>query len=750
MKALQFRALSLIIIIMQKICLAAIILLAVLLRFIGINPGFPPIHEDEGITHSQGIAMILERSLDPKNGYGLPYNYPIVVPLVNAFSYLIFFIPLWSLGYLLFHLGDVINLISSNNITALSGVFEQNVLGLGKINVVFWGRYVTAFFGAGVVILSYLLGRKLFDSNFICLLGSFLVAINYRQVLNSHLGLPDIYNSFFLLLALYQIVNLWGKSTLKNYILSGVAVSLYFSTKFQFFALPPLVIVLLFLSLQQKSWSLRIKHLFSKKLFLMIMVMIVTAMVLNIFHIIHWRETLEEVGYSALKYRYGRLELDFYSISYLYHYGIGPLMSWSLIFGIILSLIFKFKQSIFLLSASIPFLIMMIYFTGGGFYTRNFVTVTPILLFFSSFAIFAFWKFIGKYSKFIGIVVILPLLFFLSWESLANSIVVPLEYSQEWNYRLTQKWLGKNLPFGANVITHDSIPLSENKFKVFKAKNINDYILPELQKDGINFAVVNLTSFQDQFFWWMLGDAETTFRFWLKPEKILNNTPDAKVIWELKKHIVFEALNPWQAPDQNFLVIKVPPRLDFKEGTKIYEENFNGAGEWKSENDGFGDLSDLKWDPDNGYKSRGSLKIPLSGKGKYSQRFTSQKIPVKVGYSYKINGWLKTSQILEKADRDGFLGVDFISEEGETIDAALSSRVYNTSEWLSKEIIAAAPESAKDMQLFFQTFSSNVTLWLDDVEVRESREEGNLKKESLFDSRFIPEEHLFLNSNGGM
>lgn len=734
---------------MQRVLLVGIFLLAVFLRFIGTNPGFPPIHEDEGITHSQGIAMILEHSLDPKYGYGLPYNYPIIVPLINAISYLLFFIPLWVLGYLLFHFTDIVSLVLNGHFTQLGGIFEQNILGLGRLNVVFWGRYVTALFGVGVVWMSFLVGKKLFRSNFIGLVASLFVAINYRQVLNSHFGLPDIYNAFFLLVALYRIIKLWEKSVAKNYLLTGISIALYFSTKFQFFALPPLLFVLIFLSLRKGSLDQRIKIFFQKNFFLMIIVMILTALILNVFHIINWRETLEQVGYSVLKYRYGRLQIDFYSISYLYHIGLGPIMSWSLVIGVVLGLIFRSKETLFLLAAAIPFLVMMVYFTGGGFYTRNFITIIPILLIFSALGVFNIWTFIQSYSKKGGVVVCIFILSLLSIESLNNSFVVPLEYFQQWNYKLTQQWLGQNLNQGSIVVAHARFPLSK-KVNLMEAKKADDYFLAEMQDKGVNFAIINLNSFQDNFFWWMLGDSKETLKFWQKPTIILNNTPLAKMILELKKYVVFEALNPWQAPDENFLVVKVPSTKEFKLGKIIYQNNFDDNNDWMAVNDGFGDLSNFSWDNNVGSNHQGSLKISPSGKGKYSQRFTSKTVPIKSDYLYKIKGSILSSGMNGSVERDGFMGVDFLSEEKKILDVTLSGRGISVGNWEQKEIVALAPDDAKFLQLIFQTVSSTTTLWFDDVEVWESSSSVPQERMGYIDSHFKPEEHLFLNSNGGM
>lgn len=730
---------------MQRIILVIIILIAIVLRFVGTNPGYPPIHEDEGITHSQGIAMLLEHSLNPQNGYGLPYNYPIIVPLINAIFYGVIFIPMWTLGYLFFHFPEVASAIINGHFSQVGGIFEQNILGLGKINVVFWGRYVTAFFGVLVVWLSYKFGKRLFRSDLVGILGAFFVAINYRQVLNSHFGLPDIYNAFFLLFSLYQINRLWEKPVAKNYLLAGFSVSVYFSTKFQFFALPPLVLVLFFLVLQHKKRLSWVKNNLKNNFPLLLLALLVTAIGLNIFHLLHWQETLEQVGYSALKYRSSRMQLDFYPISYLYHIGIGQVTSILSLIGIILGFVYKFKQTFFLLSVVVPFVLAMVYVTGGGFYTRNFVTIIPILLIFSALAIFQLKEIVKRYSKIGSFLICFLMIVFVGKEMQTNSLMVPWEYSQSWNTKILQRWLGQNLLGGSVVIADSRIPISSQKVKVIEAESVNSYFLADLQNQGINYAVINLNSFQDNFFWWMLGNTEETLNFWHKPTAILNNTPLAKMIFELKKYVVFEVLNPWQAPDENFLVIHIPEKKEFDQGQTVYTSNFE-RNDWFIVNDGFGDLKNLYLDRDIGFNQKGALKISLSDKGKYSQRFVSPLISAEGGYLYRVNGQILSSGV----EQNGLIGIEFLSEKEELVDIALSGKIGNTSGWSMTEIVAMAPLNTKFFRLFFQSLSSETILWLDDIEVWQSVKKATLDEGLYVHSRYKPDEHLFLNSNGGM
>src|SRR5579864_6065904 len=73
-----------------------IIILAAFLRFGGIYPSFPPYHPDEGMSYEQGIYIIKENTLDA-HGYSLALAYPSLIPIINAFAFKFFFIPLsWT------------------------------------------------------------------------------------------------------------------------------------------------------------------------------------------------------------------------------------------------------------------------------------------------------------------------------------------------------------------------------------------------------------------------------------------------------------------------------------------------------------------------------------------------------------------------------------------------------------------------------------------------------------------------------
>jgi len=708
--------------------LGGILMMAVLLRFVGIRPGYPPIHADEGITHSQGLAMILERSLNPKHGYGLPYNYPIVVPLVNAFFYLFFLIPV----SLLLRIGRVASMIGESGWIefgqkGIYDLFENDIFGAGWINVVYWGRYVTALFGVGVVVLTYKLARQMFDEK-VALVSSFLAAINYRMVLNSHFGLPDIYNSFFLLLSLWLIFRLWESQSLKNYLLAGAGVAVFFSTKFQIYSGFALGAVLAFLFFRRKS---SVKYLLG-----LIGVMAGLVLVLNIFHIVHWQETVAQVHDSALKYKIGQNRLDPYSYYYLYRIGLGEAAAILVLVGMGLMVVKETWRAMFLLVVIAPFFWMMTYYSGGGFYTRNFVTVIPILLIFAGQGV----VYLGE-KRFLVTVALLGVV---ACQSLGNSLVVPAAYSRPWNRSALGEWVEENIGDGSVVLTDKITELPEGRLRVRRAEKSSDYFMAEMRERGVEWVVINTDWINRSYYWWMGPGGVLGFGNLRRPDGILENTLVAKMMEELGSYVVFEELNPWQAPDTNYLVVRIPERAVMGSGELAYHEEFGAGERWIAENDGFGEMENFVW-------RHGALGIIDGGGGYYSQRFRSGKIGIDGGGVYKVVGKMRAEKNLSWEERDGILGVNFYSGDDLFLTSALASRLSGSSEWQEKEIVVEAPGDAKYLEIFFQVDGFyKSSFWLDEVWVwRGERLAGGGETEYI-DSKFNLGEHLFPYSHGGM
>lgn len=592
---------------MKKIILLLIVILAISLRFIGAAPGYPPYHSDEGISYSAAVEMIKHNDLDP-----LRYDYPAVVPLSNFISFKLLFMPFHWAKFYLTNLGNILDgfLRIPLDEHTYKRVFQLQILGEREVNALFWGRYVTATFGIGIVLLTYLIGRKLFDWK-TGILAALLVCVNYRQVLNSHLGLPDIYNAFFLLLAFLMSLHVLEKPTRKTYLLAGIAAGLSFATKYQFFSFAPLLITHLYLTFQKDGIKEKIKFLFKPEALLIPVTIAFVFIALNPYMFIKIEETIAWMSSVSGKYRVGLRKLDLYSIAYLYHIGIGPITSLLVLLGIVIALVRYLKKSILLLSVVVSFLYITIYYTGGGYYTRNFVTIIPFFLLFAGIALATIFDFF-KRVKVIGLIVVLLFVSFVTYENLRNSVVVPQEYSKQWNYKIVEKWVTENIPQGSRVAAHSSVVIPPGHVERLPYDFDPAFSIEEFKELNADYAIANLDWATSDFYWWMTVGSGN-FKYWNKPVDELSRTYPALTIKELSSFAIYSEINAWQAPESNFIVAKIP-KYEVSNKEKVASFNNLSKG-WKSDPievsdwEGFYMDFDLKVESVDGLKRDGYVYI---------------------------------------------------------------------------------------------------------------------------------------------
>lgn len=566
--------------VMKKVILVLILILAMALRVIGTSPGYPPYHSDEGISYSSAVDMIKNKNLDPTR-----YDYPALVPLANFFVFKTIFIPVWWVKFYLINLGGIlegfINLPLDEH--AYKKAFQLEVLGERELNALFWGRLTTAIFGVGVVYLLYLVVRKTYGEN-TALVASLLVAVNYRQVLNSHLGLPDIYNAFFLLLAFLATLKLLEKPTASRYLVVGITCGLSFSVKYQNFSFFPLLLSHVFISLRQTTWKQRVRTFFATRAFLVPIVVILTVLLANPYHFIKIEQLIDQLSYVSTKYIPGKNIFDIYPYSYLYHIGIGQLTSIFVVLGLLVSLarMKEYKKLLLILSLITPFFFVMTYYSQGGFYTRNFVTITPFLLIFPAIFIA---RIVSKLPRLVKPLLMMALTAILAYENLVNSIVVSKEYTKPWNFRVVSGWLLKNLPPTSKVSAHSSVPIPVESVERLSYDFHLAFSLEEFRDEGADYVILNTDWVTNDFYGWMGGRKKDKFRYWNKPIDELERSYSAMAIREVSDYAVYSAINPWQAPDSNFIVSKVP-RFKLLERVKAKDFSINSevkVGGWQSD-----------------------------------------------------------------------------------------------------------------------------------------------------------------------
>ncbi len=733
--------------------LVVILIVAALLRFVGTKPGYNQFHADEGISYSAAVSMIKNRNLDP-----LRYDYPALVPLINYVFFKTVFIPLYWGRYYFENISRIVDGTVHIPIAPLEAkkIFQVFILGERERNALFWGRYVTALFSLGNVFLTYLLAKKLFNKK-VGLISAFLLAFNYKHVMNSHIGLPDIYNAFFVLLSFLMAVNIWRKPNFKYYLLAGVVAGLSFSVKYQIFGIIPILVAHLFQTIQNRKFDL--KKLINFKIVILLLSVPAVFFLINPYHLVNLEEALKILKYVSLKYALGTNKLNLYPFSYFYHVDLGPFEFVLVFAGLGIAIVKKHVQKLLLLlSFLFPLLYFMAYYSNGGFYVRNFINTVPIFLLFAGLAIWQIFELLKRFwGVRAGIIVLFPLLLATVFIPARNAIINSYFYTKPWNYDVMRPWIQNNLPKSAVVASHpfDAVNLGiTNKRTEFVEDGA--YSLNEHRDNGVDYVLVDSGGVSMPFYFWMSYGFNEASLFWNKPLDMMRNTFPGIVAEELFRYQVRTATKPWQAPDHQLILAKLFnwPVTEYGEVQK-YEFD-NELGNWSI----FGkdNKSDLNYvfAKQVGRTKTGSISF-LPSSARYSTaRITSEKISVKEGHLYKVSGFLRTEKKLDPSEREGFIRVDFYGENPNLdkvgIITSVSSRVYGTDDCVKKEVVERAPDSAKYLTVSFQVYHTLATkVWLDDVQISESvNRVDNIIAKAPYTNNKIDLNYLYPNSQGNL
>lgn len=723
-----------------------IILIAVVVRFIGIYPSYPPDHPDEG-GYGSSIEMIYNQNFDP-----MRYDYPSGVALIQLLFFKLFFIPLgWAL-YFLTHIGDILDGTVRLNIDSLDYILKHDIVGTRQIRVLIWGRLITALFGTLIILLTFLVSRKCYGW-WAAIASSFFVAVNFREVLNSHIGLPDIYNAFFLMLAVLFLIHLVDKPLLKNYLLAGLTTAFYICIKFQVFTVIPLILIHIYHSSQQSKNQIRrfVICLFSKKFILAMLLIPLIVVAMNPYHLINFEKFRNIQIEQMEKYRSGTYMLDGYPFAYLYHHALGSITSSLVILGIIISLVKINWKSLILLSVIGQFFYIFTYYSGGGFYTRNFVTIIPLLLVFAGIPFQFLMMWLKEHiNRTIGIVVLCIILVIVSWGNIRKSITVVATYSKPWNITIIRTWLEQNIPEDAKVSAHSNVPLSIKDDQRFSYDFHQSFSIDEFIEEGeTDYAVTNFAWATGDFYWWMtVPSKDFMAHYWNKPVDIMEYSYPAIAIRELEPYVVFTVFKPWVAPDTDFMVVKVPKFIVGDKKLKeqyLFEKDTNG---WEKTGNFWLPADILKW-------KKGNLVINQAAVPLVSVRWRSPVIEVRDWLGFVVDFKIQ-DQTTDKLGKGSYIFTSFYRSKEDALQARnrvgvrVSSRTSVPNEWLNKQLIGPIPSEAQFMTINFASYDSTYSVGsISKVNVYEAKVGVDL--DGIKTKQFhIDDNNLFPNSHGNL
>ncbi|NCN58636.1 hypothetical protein COW99_01820 [Candidatus Roizmanbacteria bacterium CG22_combo_CG10-13_8_21_14_all_38_20] len=734
--------------------LVLILLLSLFVRLYGDFPGYSENHPDEILGYGTAVHMFYN-NLEPNS-----FDYGGGRPLILLIVFKLLFLPI-QYAKLLFTNSELFLKFLLHGGAHSYPEYSDILFGRNLISALYWGRYINAVVGALTVVITYLLAKIMFNKR-VGLLAAFFLAFNFRHVLSSHIGVPDVFNGFFTAFSLYASFLLFKKNTTRNYLFAGLIAGICVSIKYQFFHLFPLFLAHLFWVYKTKRFS----YLFDKKIFLAGFVVIVIFAILNPFLIFNLEQFFRESRYNYLRYQMGIVSFRPYSYFYLYHWGLGEIISIASILGGIV-LLFKEKIRLFFLLFFIaPFFFFMTIYSVGGIYTRNFTTVIPLVVIIAAYFFDWLYKFLKVRNVFFAYSILFVLIAVANFTQTKDSFVLSYYYAKPRNSDVLVKWIEDYILSEVVVRNYPLDLSSENRTILNQAiQNKNIKMLPwsyntgpsslaEFQEEEIDFAIINDAPFQSITYWWRLWTFDSMIKYSDVPFDFIMNGFHGLSLAELMNYSVAEFYKPYQAVSaNNYLVFKIPGKIT-DVGERINEFHFN------SEEDTWTLTGELKFSPgvfnfvsSDGKEEEGSIAITGGGQVRSTSRIASFPIPVMPGKIYTVRGWIKNAPIILDVEKDAFLRLDFYNSKEDLGElgtrVAISARVPISDEWVLREVSAKASKEAQYMTVSFQREiqTQGFLSYLDDVEVFEGGLEPVEKfKEIPYIKPTIQKEDIYSNS----
>lgn len=706
---------------LRLLILGVILLIALFLRILAAKPGFPPIHPDEPVVYSIAKRMIVSRSLNPER-----YDYPTLSMLINALFYQSFFLPLAITKTALLHPGAFLQ-----NLGSFESFVKDYVLR-GQVDpVLFWGRYVSVFFGTATVLMLYLLAKEAFNES-VGLVAAFLLAVNYRHLIASVLALPGVFNTFMQTSAFYLFLLLLRQPSRKKYLFSGLLIGLVLATKYQMMIFFPFFLVHFFVSLKEERTKEFFKKLFGKDFFLALIVIPIIFFLTNPYILIDFQNALEWILWTGKRYEAGVIRWRITPLWYLYETILTRPVTWAAILGVFLGFVQKkyWPKTISLFSFILLFFFVLLVYTHGGIYGRSFTPLVPFILIFTALSVVELSR---KKILLAGLITLL-----ISFVSIKNSLITSSFLAKDWNLNCAKRWMLENLSRESKVGIVSPTPMDafvrkKAEWVFFEPKE--DFTLSEVQKSGIDYLVINLNALDSNFVNWINADN----LFWEMPSDVFDNSLTGLVFKQLSHYSVKQCFKPWQVPEHNFLIVKVPVKkepadLDLVKFYSFDEKKGELPTGWQVRTVRPTVVEGFSWESGKVCQKGGCLKAAAGSSPPFQPvRFVSEAIPIKPGKKYLVEAWIKAEKNLESQERDGFLRIDFYPDEklinGERgIIAAVSARVWGDKSWQEKSVEEVAPGGAKFMRISLQHQASNCGFFFDEIKLYETTATEEEKK----------------------
>lgn len=446
-------------------------------------------------THASGIALSLVllvalvlRLVGLR--FGLPYIYhpdePAIIGPVRVMMQTGDFNPHWF-NWPSFYIYIQLAVASARYFYGVSkGQFDA-VTGMAMQHFYPAGRLATVLFGVATVYLVFLVGRRLFSKS-VGIVAALLLAVSFLHVKDSHYITVDVPATFFVLLSFFFSLLIFQEGKLKDYLFAGLFAGLAASTKYNG--------ILILLSLFGAHFLGKQKPYLNRKLAVGVLSAAFGFLIGNPYALLDLPNFLNGVAFDIYHYTHGHLGYEgsnnwLFYLNYLFREGVGPGIFISAVGGLVLILV---KRDIKLLFVS---LFPLIYFILISNYKVRFVrNIMPVIPFLSLVAAYFFlegfrWlKERTALNKIVDYMIFGILLLAVIAVPFIRSLQFDIGSSLLPTRTLAAAWIEKNIPKGSKIAANEyGPPLGDDH--VVSTGNLTDYPFQFYRERGYDYLVLS-------------------------------------------------------------------------------------------------------------------------------------------------------------------------------------------------------------------------------------------------------------------
>ena len=526
----------------NNVILLLILLIAVLVRFVGIDWDLPCAYNVDGYYVIDQVRLAFEK----QDLTWYDFKYP------GLYTYIL------ALGYRIYYFFG-----------SLLGTFRTPG-DVGEIEIWLLGRFITAFFGVGTVLLLYLIGKSMYSRKVGLISSLFLCFTSFHVGLSRQIR-PDAPMAFFIMLSFLFVYLIYEEGKLKHYSLAAIFAGFSIATKWTGAVLVlPIFLAHLLGGLKRKKGAVGI--LLNRKLLILFLFIILGFFLaaprglLN-FSLLY-RRGMRLIGSAKFtSIQSGQVNSWIYYLTRSLNYGMSLPLELLSFAGIAYCIYRHSKKDILLISFPLAFFLIQGSYVGhGGHYIFPMV---PFLVIAAALFLTEISSKVFSSERKQNLVLI----------SLAlTMILIPTIRVTNYAYLTTQKgtgleakeWIWENIPAGSKIAREDYCPyISTERYRSRKVGRVGWFPLQWYQQRKFDYIIISSLMYHRYFTSGDIWMGEELRRRRSRKQNYINLDESCELVKEFRP----SGLYPYQSPYNPDPVIKIY-RIDYRHPYRKFPTNF--------------------------------------------------------------------------------------------------------------------------------------------------------------------------------